>query len=79
MGARGIRIAVGAVGLQVTRARQAEEILEEGGPDAVAKASEAAATEVETVSDVDGSDAYKRHLVEVLLHRSLTSVYERNS
>jgi CO/xanthine dehydrogenase FAD-binding subunit len=63
----------------VTRARRAEEILEEGGPDAIAKASEAAATEVETVSDVDGSDAYKRHLVEVLLHRSLTSVYERNS
>ena len=71
-----VRIAVGAVGLKVTRAQQAEEILASGGPGAVATAAEAASAEVPALSDVDGSDGFKQHLVEVLLRRSLASVLE---
>jgi carbon-monoxide dehydrogenase medium subunit len=76
VGPSGFRIAVGAVGLKATRALDAERLLREGGQAAIETAAQAAAAEVPTVSDVDGSADYKRHLIGVLLRRSLVSAFE---
>jgi carbon-monoxide dehydrogenase medium subunit len=79
VGPSDFRIAVGAVGLKVTRAMNAEQLLRDDGLAGVSAAADAAAEEVPAVSDVDGSADYKRHLVGVLLRRNLGPALERLS
>ena len=62
------------------RARQAEELLEARGVSAstIAEAAElAASSEIEPTGDIHASEAYKRHLAEVLTRRALTEAWQR--
>ena len=73
------RIALGAVAPTPVRARQAESLLEGQPPSAelFQRAGEAAAGEASPISDVRGSAAFRRHLVQVLTERMLGLAAER--
>jgi len=47
------------------------------GPESLTGAAEAAAMESEPAADMHGSEAYRRHLVRVLAHRTLSRAAER--
>jgi carbon-monoxide dehydrogenase medium subunit len=68
---RGTRVAVGAVGPRPVRALEAEALLAAGSRDAISKAGVAAAHAAAPIEGLDGSAAYKGHLVSVLLERAL--------
>jgi carbon-monoxide dehydrogenase medium subunit len=69
------RIAVGSVGPVAVRATAAESIMLAGG--SVDDVGEAAAEESGAVADANGSEAYKRQLVRVLVGRALAEAQER--
>ncbi len=73
------RIALGAVAPTPVRARQAESLLEGQPPSAelFQRAGEAAAGEASPISDVRGSAAFRRRLVQVLTARMLEPAAER--
>lgn len=69
-----VRIALGAVGPTVIRARQAEAVLagRAASPELIAQAAETAAQESEPQDDLRASAGYRRRMVEVLVGRALT-------
>jgi carbon-monoxide dehydrogenase medium subunit len=69
------RIAVGSVGPVAERASEAESLLTGGAsPEEVA---DAAAEACRAEEDADGSEAYKRQLVRVLVSRALADAVRR--
>lgn len=70
------RLAAAAVAPVPLRLRRAEEELGLGppGPEQIARAARAAAGEVQPISDVRGSEDYRRQMVEVHTRRSLEAV-----
>jgi carbon-monoxide dehydrogenase medium subunit len=68
---RDARIAVSAATERPVRLTNAERALTEGGAKAFARAADAAADEVEPLSDLRGSAAYKREMVRVYVRRAL--------
>jgi xanthine dehydrogenase FAD-binding subunit len=76
---RNVRVAFGAVAPTPIRAPQTEAALE-GKPldeTAIEAAVAAAASEIHPISDVRGSDWYRRELVQNMLQRMLTHVRDR--
>lgn len=73
---RGVRIAFGAVAPTAIRAPRAEAALDGRAPDAAAleAVAQAALAEVRPISDVRGSDWYRRELVHNMLKRALGHV-----
>lgn len=73
------RIALGAVAPTPIRARRAEAALEGQAPtpEAIARAAALAREEATPISDVRGSAAFRRHLVEVVTERLLHEAIER--
>jgi aerobic carbon-monoxide dehydrogenase medium subunit len=69
------RIAVGSVGPLALRASEAERLLAGGAP--VEEVAQAAAEAAGVVEDADGSPAYKRQLVRVLVARALRDALRR--
>ncbi|MFH0914887.1 MAG: xanthine dehydrogenase family protein subunit M [bacterium] len=69
-----VRIALGAVGPTVIRARQAEAVLagRAASPELIARAAGTAAQESEPQDDLRASAGYRRRMVEVLVGRALT-------
>ena len=80
-GGRRVRIALGAVAPTPIRARRAEEALSAGPIDegAILAAAEAAASEASPVSDLRGSDWYRREAIRALVRRLLRPVVEGRS
>ncbi len=74
-----VRIALGAVAPTPVRARRAEAALEGQAPtlEAMARAAALAREEARPISDVRGSAAFRRHLVEVMTARLLREAIER--
>ncbi|MHC5037953.1 MAG: FAD binding domain-containing protein [Planctomycetota bacterium] len=70
------RIVLGAVAPIPLRARKAEAALRgtDGGPEAIARAAEAAAKEAKPITDQRGSRAYRRDMVVTTVERALTEV-----
>jgi aerobic carbon-monoxide dehydrogenase medium subunit len=66
-------VVVSAATEKVTRMRTAEQTLQDAAPDdaTLRRAGDAAAEEVETLSDAHGSAPYKRELLRVYLRRAL--------
>jgi len=73
-GERKVRIALGAVAPTPIRARKAEEILASGGT--IGAAAATATSEASPVTDLRGSEWYRREAVEALLRRLLERVFE---
>jgi len=73
-GKRKVRIALGAVAPRPIRARRAEEILATGGP--IEAAAAAAASEASPVTDLRGSEWYRREAVEALVRRLIRRAIE---
>jgi carbon-monoxide dehydrogenase medium subunit len=74
-------VVVSAATEKVTRMRTAEQALQGAAPDdaALRRAGDAAAEEVETLSDAHGSAPYKRELLRVYLRRAMRQALdERN-
>lgn len=73
---RDARIALGAVAPTVIRARKAEAYLQSGLPSnkRLARASEIAASESRPITDIRGSEDYRRHLVYVMVRRGLDDI-----
>jgi len=69
-----VRIALGAVGSVVIRARQAEAVLAGQPPDPklIAEAADVAASESQPQDDLRSSAAYRRRMVRVLVDRAVT-------
>ena len=67
------RVVVSAATEKATRLKAAEKVLTEGPLDdkRLARAGEAAVAEVECISDVRGSAAYKRELLRVYVGRAV--------
>lgn len=78
---RTVRIALASVAPTPLRARKAEERLAGNTltPAAIEEAAEIAAAEARPITDVYGPDWYKRHLVAVLVKRSLQEAHRRLS
>jgi CO/xanthine dehydrogenase FAD-binding subunit len=79
-GRPGARIALGGAGPTPLRGRAAEAAIAAAGalsPATIAEAAKAAAAEAEPPNDLHGSADYRRHLVEVLTRRALTSAAAR--
>jgi aerobic carbon-monoxide dehydrogenase medium subunit len=74
-------VVVSAATEKVTRVRAAEQTLQGAAPDAEAfrRAGDAAAEEVETLSDAHGSAPYKRELLRVYLRRALHEALDENA
>ena len=70
-----VRIAVGSVGPAAVRAGDAEALLLAGAP--AGEVTGAAAQECNAVADANGSEAYKRQLVRVLVGRALAEALQR--
>ncbi len=73
-----IRIALGAVAPTPIRARNAEALLASTTPDAtsIAACAAAAASESSPISNIRGSAAYRRRMVEELTHRAIVAAME---
>lgn len=76
---RTVRIGMGCVGPTPMRARKAEKILEGEplGRERIEGAATSAAEECNPLSDLRGSERYKREMVRVLLKRAVPKAYER--
>jgi len=74
-------IVVSAATEKVTRMRTAEQALEGVAPDEAVfrRAGDAAAEEVETISDAHGSAPYKRELLRVYLRRALHEALDESA
>lgn len=74
-----VRIALAAVGPTPLRARQAEDALRGKSPSAevIATAARLAAAESQPASDLRGSEAYKRSMVEVFVRRAAERALQR--
>ncbi|MDB5798768.1 MAG: carbon monoxide dehydrogenase, medium subunit [Paucimonas sp.] len=75
----GVRVCVGASTVIPSRARQAEASLE-GQPisrQAIADMARIAAAELNIISDFRGDEAYRRHIVGVVVERTCTSLFEQ--
>ena len=74
-----VRIGLAAVGPTPMRALRAEEALigKRAGPVAFAEAAKIAAEEAKPVSDLRGTEAYKRAMVDVFTRRALETALER--
>jgi len=74
-----VRIVLGCVGPTPARARKAEQILEGKplGSDLVEQAAISAAEECSPLSDLRGSEKYKRAVVRALVRRAAPRAYER--
>jgi len=78
---RDIRIAMGSVGPTALRSRRAEDLLK-GQPitDAlIEEAARASAEDAQPTTDINGSEEYKRELVQVLVTRSIKEAVSRAS
>ena len=73
------RIALGAVAPTPVRAVEAERALigKEPAPEVIEEAARAAVLAARPISDVRGSAEYRRHLVSVLVRRTLAAALER--
>jgi carbon-monoxide dehydrogenase medium subunit len=73
------RIALGAVGPVVLRAKQAEAMLEGAAltPELIAEAASRAAGECSPIDDVRASADYRRHTVEALTRRLVSQAWDR--
>ena len=73
------RIALGAVGPVVLRAKGAEAMLEGAAltPDLIAEAASRAAGECSPIDDIRASADYRRHTVEALTRRLVAQAWER--
>lgn len=76
---RGARICLGAAGPTPLRARSAEQSLQGQEPTApvIAAAGRAAAADADPISDVHGSDGYRRQMAEVYTRRALGTAVAR--
>ena len=74
-----VRIALAAAGPTPVRARQAEDALRGKSPSAetIAAAARLAAAESQPASDLRGSEAYKRHMVDVFVRRAVERALQR--
>ncbi|MCL4367898.1 MAG: xanthine dehydrogenase family protein subunit M [Actinobacteria bacterium] len=74
-----VHIVLGAVGPVPVRARDAEATLRgsEATPELIAEVGTIAAAEARPITDVRGSEEYRRNLVDVLTRRSLAAAIER--
>jgi carbon-monoxide dehydrogenase medium subunit len=74
------RIVISAATEKPVRLPGAETALADGGSDdaALRRAGDAAAEEAETISDGQGSAAYKRQLVRVYVRRALSAALDRS-
>ena len=73
------RVALAGVADRPVRATAAEEVLAGAvaGPEAIGAAAEQAAVGIDPPSDLHGSAAYRRHVVQVLVRRALESAAHR--
>ena len=73
------RVALAGVADRPVRATAAEEVLAGAvaGPEAIDAAAEQAAVGIDPPSDLHGSAAYRRHVVQVLVRRALESAAHR--
>jgi xanthine dehydrogenase small subunit len=71
-----VRVALGAVGPTVLRARATEKVLLGGGWDALQKAKDAVREEVRPIDDLRSTMAYRREMAAVLLERAVRRVAE---
>jgi carbon-monoxide dehydrogenase medium subunit len=80
-GCRDVRIVMGCVGPTPMRARQAEQILigKAARSEVIQEAAKRAAQECNPVSDLRGSESYKRAVVHALVRRALTTAAGRAS
>jgi carbon-monoxide dehydrogenase medium subunit len=74
-----VRIVLGACGATAVRARRAESVLRGGSlsESTFREAAAVARTEVDPISDVRGSAAYKTDMAEVFVRRTLSRVREK--
>src|SRR5580700_6272436 len=74
-------VVVSAATEKVTRMRTAEQALQGAAPDdaALRRAGDAAAAEVETLSDAHGSAPYKRELLRVYLRRAVRQALDERA
>jgi carbon-monoxide dehydrogenase medium subunit len=73
------RVALGAVGPTPIVARTSIEILEGSKPtdELFAEAAKAAAADAKPITDIRGSEEYRREIVEVLTRRALAQALQR--
>jgi len=76
---KNVKIALGAVAPTPIRAFEAEKVLEgkKIGNDLIEKASQVAQGETRPISDVRGSDWYRKEMVKVLVRRALQQVSKK--
>lgn len=74
-----VRIVLGCVAPTPVRAQRAEQVLQGNAlrPELVEEAATSAAKECSPLSDLRGSEQYKRAIVRVLVRRATTRAYER--
>lgn len=66
-----VRVALGAVAPTVVRAPRAEEVLMEGGPDALIKACQVVREEIAPIDDLRSTRDYRRQMAGILLERAM--------
>jgi aerobic carbon-monoxide dehydrogenase medium subunit len=76
---RKVAVSLGALGAVPTRARHAEEILQDkaASPDLLTEAEGLVQNEAQPFEDTKGSVDYKRHLAGVLFRRAFMAALER--
>ncbi len=74
-----VKVAIGSVAPTVIRSRNAEESLEgqKLGPEIVKQAAEAAAEEVQPITDIRSTAEYRKQLVGVLVRQAIEQATER--
>jgi xanthine dehydrogenase iron-sulfur cluster and FAD-binding subunit A len=71
-----VRVAVGAAGPTVVRARQTENVLMGGGYDSLRRAVEAVREEIPAKDDLRSTAEYRRDMAAVLLQRAIRQITE---